>query len=255
MSNCGRLGEFRSRPDINRIPVATMQIRSLHPRVIAADGDDDASASSARTSLNFDYASLLKKRRVPRCVDSDARARPNPASQVATAHGDDQNKATLSSGSHGDGGALSAIDAYRALTRADKPTTDDESSTISGAEREALGTQVSHATAPVVSAMFRQQQNMVALLGSLAREIGAFCGDPSIANGGNWDVQLALDPKILPHTTLHLSLSRFRLELRFDAPDVGMRQLLLEHSESLERELGAILRAWGEARDIELTVW
>jgi type III secretion control protein HpaP len=29
----------------------------------------------------------------------------------------------------------------------------------------------------------------------------------------------------------------------------------LEHSALLERELDTLLRAWGEAREIELTVW
>ena len=72
---------------------------------------------------------------------------------------------------------------------------------------------------------------------------------------GQFDANLPLDQKLLPQTTLYLSLSRFRLQLRFDAPDTATRQLLLEHSALLERELDTLLRAWGEAREIELTVW
>ncbi|AEA62751.1 type III secretion system protein SctP [Burkholderia gladioli] len=120
---------------------------------------------------------------------------------------------------------------------------------------DTLSARVERAAVPVVSAVYMQQQQYLQVLGVLTREIAAFCGDPAIANAGNWEAQMTLDPALLPHTRLSLSLSRFSLLLRFDAQDPVARDLLLTHSTMLQRELADTLRAWGEVRDIELTVW
>jgi len=79
--------------------------------------------------------------------------------------------------------------------------------------------------------------------------------DPAIGDAGNWEVRIPLDERILPDTTLYLSLSRFWLSLRFDTRGIETRQLLFDHSAMLERELASLLNAWGTPRDIELTVW
>ncbi|MBI0330745.1 type III secretion system protein SctP [Burkholderia plantarii] len=121
--------------------------------------------------------------------------------------------------------------------------------------RDSLSSRVERAAVPVVSAVYMHQQQYLKVLGVLTREIAAFCGDPAIAGAGNWEAQMTLDPALLPHTRLALSLSRFSLRLRFDAQDPASRDLLLTHSTMLERELADTLRAWGELRDIELTVW
>ena len=107
----------------------------------------------------------------------------------------------------------------------------------------------------MVSAIFERQQRVLDLVGPLAREIGGFCSDAAIARAGNWEAQIRLDGRLFPNTTLYLTLSPFTLHLRFDTLDSEVKQLLLDHSSMLERELDATLRAWGEARDIELTVW
>ncbi|MCM2551096.1 type III secretion protein [Burkholderia glumae] len=121
--------------------------------------------------------------------------------------------------------------------------------------RDSLRSRVERAAVPVVSAVYMHQQQYLKVLGVLTREIAAFCGDPAIAGAGNWEAQMTLDPALLPHTRLALSLSRFSLRLRFDAQDPASRDLLLTHSTMLQRELADTLRAWGELRDIELTVW
>ncbi|WP_429455130.1 type III secretion system protein SctP [Paraburkholderia sp. JPY465] len=107
------------------------------------------------------------------------------------------------------------------------------------------------ATMPAVDALFRTQGKFL----ELARDVAAFCVDPAISDAGSWEVRIPLDARILPDTTLHLSLSRFWLSLRFDARSIETRQLLCDHSAMLEREVAALLDAWATPRDIELTVW
>ncbi|NYH12961.1 type III secretion system protein SctP [Paraburkholderia bryophila] len=238
-------------------------IVSRHVRVIPGEldngtPDDDAAARSASRGRGFDYASLLGRRRAVLRLNHQAGADADTGSQDGQPSDDAEvaEHASIPAAprpffAHEDGSGSPAAE-------------DGAGSSANGAasasntlltERLAIGSRVEDAAQPVVSAVYRQQQRFVQLLGSLAREIGAFCGDPSIAEAGNWEVQLPLDQKLLPQTTLYLTLSRFSLQLRFDTTDTVARQLLLEHSALLERELDTLLRAWGEARDIELTVW
>ncbi|APF95256.1 type III secretion system protein SctP [Burkholderia pseudomallei] len=114
---------------------------------------------------------------------------------------------------------------------------------------------VRHAIAPVVSVIVERQSHFTRIVGMLAREIGAFCSDGAIVCAGNWEAQLTLDPELLPRTTLHVALSRFIIRIRFDVPDGETRDLLLTHRSLLERELDEVMRCWGEARDIQLSVW
>jgi type III secretion control protein HpaP len=115
--------------------------------------------------------------------------------------------------------------------------------------------QICYAAQPIVNEVFRSQGDVLELATSLARHIAAFCGDDAINKAGTWEAQLPLDESILPRTSLHLSLSRHKLSLRFDTPEIDSRQLLLNHSAILENELSAQLSAWGHPRDIELTVF
>ncbi|ONB87858.1 type III secretion protein [Burkholderia pseudomallei] len=107
----------------------------------------------------------------------------------------------------------------------------------------------------MVSVIVERQSHFTRIVGMLAREIGAFCSDGSIVCAGNWEAQLTLDPELLPRTTLHVALSRFIIRIRFDVPDGETRDLLLTHRSLLERELDEVMRCWGEARDIQLSVW
>jgi type III secretion control protein HpaP len=236
-------------------------IGSRHLRIIPNDKDGDTQADAAANARSrgrkFDYASLLGRRRAPHRLSSDADAQSGGGSNSHTAEASpEEDDAAAASSSAGDS-ASNGIAMWDSAPEPAAQQADAASDAAASAspERQALRARVTHAAAPVVSAVYQQQQRFLQLLGSLAREIGGFCGDPSIAEAGNWEVQLPLDPKILPHTTLYLTLSRFSLQLRFDTPDIATKQLLLEHSALLERELDTMLRAWGEARDIELTVW
>ncbi|MDR3096669.1 MAG: type III secretion system protein SctP [Paraburkholderia sp.] len=229
-------------------------IGSRHLRIIP--GDPDApDAPHAADQDEFDYAALLKGRRAWRRPARDARTRDLAATDRA---GDGSDAASgHDERDPGESGApvpFADIEQTSEQDRRSKQDTEAAAAALSEA-RAAIGAQVARAAAPVVSAVFGRQQRMVALLAALARHIGAFCGDPAVTEAGNWEVELPLDPGVLPHTTLYLSLSRFRLQLRFDTQDPAARHLLFEHSGMLERELDTILRAWGEPRDIELTLW
>lgn len=235
-------------------------IASRHVRVIPGEADndtpEDAASRSASRGRGFDYASLLGRRRALHRLNNNADADAHAGSQGGSHEDANEDAETASAPAapqpffphEGDAGHDAAEESTGSGSGANTELT-------LSPERLAIGARVADAAQPVVSAVYRQQQRFVQLLGSLAREIGAFCGDPSIAEAGNWEVQLPLDQKLLPHTTLYLTLSRFSLQLRFDTTDTAARQLLLEHSALLERELDTLLRAWGEAREIELTVW
>ncbi|MFP6560946.1 type III secretion system protein SctP [Paraburkholderia sp. B3] len=213
-------------------------------RVRDASGSelDDGWAGANSTPGGFDYAKLLRTRGAPhRPVARITQAPPRAAPQTPQPMPDRQQDEAR---------AADDIASREApLAQAESVPPRDT------AAASALGSRVAHAAMPVVSSVFARQQRVLDLVGTLSREIAAFCSDAAIANGGNWDVQMPLDEQRFPHTTLYLTLSRFVMQLRFDAPDPEIKQLLLDHSSMLERELDATLRAWGESRDIQLTVW
>lgn len=208
---------------------------------VATDAADDASAASG----GFDYASLLRGRSPPHRLVTRV--------DLPAGDGDSTGSGDNPEGDVEEETGSAPFDSFED----DEPLPPSPSlgAATSALENKALEARVAHAAAAVVSSVFMQQQRVIALVGTLAREIAGFCSDRAIADAGNWNVQLPLDPNILPHTTLYLTLSRFAMQLRFDAPDPATKQLLLDHSALLERELDTMLRAWGEARDIELTVW
>ncbi|KAG0166423.1 hypothetical protein DFQ30_007218 [Apophysomyces sp. BC1015] len=108
---------------------------------------------------------------------------------------------------------------------------------------------------PVVTQILHAQNQMLDLFRRLAQEIAAFCGDRAINEGGTWEAQLPLDNNLLQETTLNLTLSYLTLSLRFDTADDDTKRLLLAHAPMLERELDALLRAWGTPREVQLTIW
>jgi type III secretion control protein HpaP len=119
----------------------------------------------------------------------------------------------------------------------------------------ALTERIGTACAPIVDAVYRQQGQFIDLTARVAREIAAFCANRAVARAGNWEVQMSLDPRILPDTTLYLTLSPQCLQLRFDAQNASSRQLLLQHGRMLDRELTTLLDAWGEPREVDIAIW
>jgi type III secretion control protein HpaP len=94
-------------------------------------------------------------------------------------------------------------------------------------------------------------EHKLAVAQYLADTVARFCGDPAVARGEGWQVQLALDAELLRDTTLHLSLSPHWLTLRFVTQDKHARALVLDHQGVLEHLLeDAVV----PRRDIAITV-
>jgi type III secretion control protein HpaP len=92
--------------------------------------------------------------------------------------------------------------------------------------------------APVVAAVPEPtREHNLAVAQYLADTVARFCGDPAVARGEGWQVQLTLDAELLRDTTLHLSLSPHWLTLRFVTQDKRARALVLDHQGVLEQLL------------------
>ncbi|MGF6483166.1 type III secretion system protein SctP [Paraburkholderia sp. JPY419] len=222
-------------------------IHSRRLRVFPVDdhADDGGAWSQTERSSKFDYASLLRGGpSLHRPVGREPHA-----VQPAGAHG----------GGAGDGGSPASRDGVCLLsaglmnTRLDSMARAPASADAAG--NDGIGPRVEHASEALVASVFASQQRVLDIVGTLAHEITGFANDRAIATAGNWDVRMPLDETLFPHTTLYLTLSPFVMQLRFDAPDPATRQLLLDHSAMLERELDAILSACGNISDIQITVW
>lgn len=137
----------------------------------------------------------------------------------------------------------------------DRPAAESLPTAAEVAECQAIAARIANAAAPIASITLQEQHNHLGLLDILSREIATFCSDPAIANSGHWEVHVTLNDQILASTELHVSLSYFDLQLRFDTQDREARQLLLTHSVALEYELSTILRAWGQPRTVHISVW
>ncbi|MGF6851307.1 type III secretion system protein SctP [Paraburkholderia sp. CI3] len=85
--------------------------------------------------------------------------------------------------------------------------------------------------------------------GKLAWRIAKFCGEPSVQSAGVWEASIPLAPDTVPDTVLHLSLSPYRLWLRFDTSNRHSMQLISLHSNALRERLAALL---GPEREIEI---
>ncbi|MCR4468329.1 MULTISPECIES: type III secretion system protein SctP [unclassified Burkholderia] len=202
--------------------------RIHRPARIIAPAPGTADEAGSQRARRFDYAALLR-RRAPHAA--------NPAGfgTLPDGHGTEDSNADTPSDTAGHD--LPA-DPRRSTTSADS-----------------LADRIGSVSTPIVDAVYRQQHRFVELTARIAREIAAFCSNRAITRSGNWDVRLPLDQKVLPDTTLYLMLSPLCLQLRFDTQDPSSKQLLLQHSHLLDRELTMLLDAWGESRQVEITIW
>lgn len=193
-------------------------------RIIAPDPTDSRGVSSlastasterTRRARGFDYAALVRHGRGPE-HDALADQRGNPFAVKAGERDADQNRTS-------------------------------SLATLAG--------RVGAGSAPVIEAVYMQQQGFIELAASIAREVARLSADRFVAESGNWDVTMQLDPNLLADTVLNLTLSPAVLSLRFDVQDAQAKQLLLLHSGMLERELKTLLDSWSEPRSLTLTIW
>jgi len=220
-------------------------LRIISIRPSRDDAPDSAARDTAQRMRGFDYARLLRRRASPhRPVEhaapdgthlTEMRAALTPADGGNTPH-------AASRGGH---------QSHEDPTEPHSGSSVDESSE----SRALLAERIVGATAPIATAVLAHDWVFIQLFATLAREVAAFCTDPAIVTGGYWDARLLLDKNVFPNTILNVTLSPLSLQLRFEAMDAETRQLILQHSTRLERELNVLLHAWSEVRYIELSVW
>ncbi|WP_175997481.1 type III secretion system protein SctP [Burkholderia stabilis] len=206
----------------------------------APSNQDDPPPLPGRGARGFDYAALLGRRRTVVRPVSDA----PPAARAQ----DDRDAAPETAVPHP--GTFSSVPTGYETADSESHLTPTEL-----LECRAVGTRIANAAAPIASVALQAQRDHLRLLDALSREIAAFCADGAVATGGQWEAHIVLSNRILPATELHLSLSHFDLQLRFDAKDLEARQLLLAHSTALEQALDTMLRAWGQPKRVRITVW
>jgi len=229
--------------------------------------------AGAASAAGFDYAALAEQARLARDARAAARRRRapgEPAAGAAPLAAGGRSRSAASGAATPAPGATppaqpggvpgAAGDAQAARAQDVDAIGDGDDGALAGesaraAAERGLGQDIVAATWPVVEEVARVAESFAALTAVLAREVAAFCADPAIGRAGNWDARIALDQRTFAHTTLHLQLSQFRLALRFDAADAATRQLICDHGSALERELRKLMVAWGEPRDIDITVW
>ncbi|MDP9650489.1 type III secretion system protein SctP [Paraburkholderia caledonica] len=122
-------------------------------------------------------------------------------------------------------------------------------------DRTTVAGRVGAGSAPVIEAVYMQQQGFIELAASIAREVARLSANRFVAESGSWELTMRLDPNLLADTVLNLTLSLAGLSLRFDVQDAQAKQLLLLHSGMLERQLKALLDSWSEPRSLTLTIW
>jgi len=106
---------------------------------------------------------------------------------------------------------------------------------------------------PFVAALAAQQTHIAQLMHFLATRIADFCSDRAIVASGHWSARLRLDTALLPDCMLHLTLSHFELQLRFEARDPAVRQLICTHQTMLKRQLETLLDALDASREVSVT--
>ncbi|WP_080433609.1 type III secretion system protein SctP [Burkholderia ubonensis] len=147
-----------------------------------------------------------------------------------------------------------------APSRFDVPTTGTaDSSPILSARTnpDARGAARTHAPQSDARTTHTQQPERDRLRASIApfvHQVTQFCSNDAIRLAGNWNARLVLDERILPGTTLNLSLSCFDLSLVFETRDPAARHVLVAHVDELEQLLRASLHALGQPQDVFLTI-
>ncbi|CAN7379348.1 type III secretion system protein SctP [Trinickia sp. LjRoot230] len=92
------------------------------------------------------------------------------------------------------------------------------------------------------------------IVAEIAHTIERFCMDPAVADAGQWDIELDLDPAVLRNTTLLLHLSPFVVRIRFLVRDPHAKQLISDHVYALKTRLEKAMSANGALRDINIEI-
>lgn len=77
------------------------------------------------------------------------------------------------------------------------------------------------------------------VLDYLSYMVNEFCNNEAVLDGGEWRISIPLSNRILPATTLHLTLSSNWLILRFQCDDASAKRLISAHRKHLGKTLEA----------------
>ncbi|WP_082712088.1 type III secretion system protein SctP [Burkholderia singularis] len=128
--------------------------------------------------------------------------------------------------------------------RADTDSGPDACASAGSSDRRAKKTDIAQRRIIPAAAVAKLGQHIASLYNGLAT-----------LDFGEWQIHFPLDEDYFGPTRLTLSFSPILVQLRFDTSVSQIKQLLLDHSGALQRELDQTLRACGETRQIEIFVW
>lgn len=199
------------------------------PVRIHAYGDLDEERPS-RTQRAFDYAALVRRGRSPtRIAPGSRNSRDNLERDVAVSH---------------------------RSTHEHNPRTEEdrETHTAYTAEERELVDRLPSMVHGVVKTIVKHAIGSDYVISEIARTIERFCTDPAVSDAGQWDLELELDPAVLPHTTLLLHLSPLVVRIRFRVRDAHAKQLISDYRPALKMRLEKSMSQHGSNRDIEIDI-
>ncbi|MFC0402805.1 type III secretion system protein SctP [Paraburkholderia rhizosphaerae] len=217
---------------------------TVNPRVIPALSvdTDDAGHERPRTTARrsrIDYAALVRRAQLRGERRTGLALRNFPV--VPTDPEPAESEAVSSVASE----AGSDADAQTSDTGSEPPLHADE-------RRLLRERQLNELAAPFIASLAQQEARVAQLMHFLAARVADFCTDAAVVASGAWTIRIRLDEARLPDCTLHLTLSRFDLTLRFETSSDRTRQLVCRHADILRKSLTSLLYELETPRDVSI---
>ncbi|HEY4350006.1 MAG TPA: type III secretion system protein SctP [Paraburkholderia sp.] len=211
---------------------------TISPRIIPAAPADADEAGHAQTPpapprKGIDYAALVRRARL-------------------------RGERRMSGALHSLHGTADEADISEATEAAKPDLNDDDAHDDTNALRDVetltrlRERRLNELATPFIAALAQQQTRVAQLMHFLAARVADFCTDPAVIESGNWSIRIRLDAALLPDCTLHLTLSRFDLTLRFDTQSAQIRQLISRHEVILKNRLVSLLDELHTPRDVSI---
>jgi len=89
------------------------------------------------------------------------------------------------------------------------------------------------------------------LVASIGQTVARFCNERTVSDSEGWQVRIPLRADVLPETTLHLTVSSYWLQLRFESRSEEALDLLFAHRDALARMLEDALQ---RRREVAITI-
>lgn len=202
------------------------RIDSRHVRILAADHDDETRNPPGACTRNR-YEALFRRRRLRM-----------PSGYGDTAEDED---------------AAPPIAHYSDDLAQSRHTAGEPPTPLITSEKRAAGPPLDVATSMIDDAVRNITVRALAearRIAQLAQTVEQFCTDSSVFHSGQWDLEIELDPGVLPHTTLVLHVSSFVVHIRFHVHHPKSKRLISDYRLSLKRRLEKAMSRSGNARDV-----